>query len=321
MEHEHQHLGALGERITEPLEALLERIGLGHEWTHFLTHSVTDYLEIVLLLFLVVTAVSYLQTYIPYDRMQSRLTRLRGVAGTLLALALGVLSPFCSCSIIPILMGFLVGGVPLRFCLTFLTSASCLNLTALSAVFASFDAPFAVMYLLCALGICVAAPLVVHWMRSDGLVRMDRLRAEHHHPHDESTVGTRLHKAVCSAWLTFKNVWLYLLLGVMLSTALSVFVPQEWIARALSGSWVALPLATLLGGALHSDVFSILPIVRTAHAFSPAVALNFLLSTMLFSIAEWALLSQCFRFKLIARYCAVLLAMALLCGVLALFLL
>ena len=320
MEHTHQHFGLFGAWIEEPLEGLLERAGLSESLTHFLTHSLTDFLEIAVLLLVVVAAVSYLQTYIPYDRMKDKLKRLRGLPGYVLALALGMLSPFCSCSIIPIMMGFLVSGVPLSFCLAFLTSASCLNLTALSAIFARFDLKFAVLYAVCGLVICVVNAAVLG-PTGEQLVRLDKLLAVRHHHHDENTVGSRLNKALCSAGLTFRNVWLFLLIGVLVSSAIAVFVPQQWIEAALSGNVLALPLATLIGGCLHSDVFSVLPIVQTAYAYSPAVALTFLLATMLFSIAEWALLSQAFRGKLIARYCALLLALALLSGVAALFLL
>lgn len=321
MEHTHHHLGLLGAWFEEPLEALLERAGLSEAATHFCIHALTDFLEIALLLLLVVTVVSYLQTYIPYDRMREKLKRLRGLAGYVLALGLGMLSPFCSCSIIPIMMGFLVTGVPLSFCLVFLTSASCLNLTALSAIFASFETRFAVMYVVCALCICVVNAVALTLLGSESLVRMDKLRAEHHHHHDENSLGTRLNKAICSAFLTFRSVWLFLLIGVTISSAISAFVPQELIEHALSGNALALPLATLIGGCLHSDVFSILPLVLTVHAYSPAVALTFLLSVMLFSIAEWALLSQAFRARLIARYCFVLLTLSLLSGVIALLIL
>ena len=320
MEHTHQHFGLFGAWIEEPLERLLEGAGLSEKATHFLTHSLTDFLEIAVLLLVVVAAVSYLQTYIPYDRMKDKLRRLRGLPGYVLALALGMLSPFCSCSIIPIMMGFLVSGVPLSFCLAFLTSASCLNLTALSAIFARFELKFAVMYAVCGLVICVVNAALLG-PSGEQLVRLDKLRAVHHHHHDENTVGSRLNKALCSAGLTFRNVWLFLLIGVLVSSAIAVFVPQQWIEAALSGNALALPLATLIGGCLHSDVFSVLPIVETAHAYSPAVALTFLLATMLFSIAEWALLSQAFRGRLIARYCVLLLALALVSGVAALFLL
>lgn len=318
MEHTHHHIGLFGEWIEEPLEHLLENIGLSESITHFTTHALTEFLEIVLLLLVVVAAISYVQTYIPYDRMKAKLMRLRGPAGYLLALALGLLSPFCSCSIIPIMMGFLVSGVPLSFCLAFLTSASCLNLTALSTIFAAFDLRFAVMYTLCGLCICVLNAAILGRTNGEKMLRMDRLRAEHHHHHDENSVGTRLNKALCSAGLTLRNVWFYLLIGVLLSSAISAFVPEARIEGALSGHVLALPLATIIGGCLHSDIFSILPVVQTIFAYSPAVALTFLLSTMLFSIAEWALLSQAFRTRLIARYCGLLLSLALLCGILAL---
>ncbi len=316
MEHTHQHFEIFAPLIEEPLEALLERLGTGEMFTHFIVHTIVDLLQIVFLLFVVVTIVSYIQTYIPYDKMKHKLEKLKGVPGIALSFALGMLSPFCSCSIIPIMMGFLASGVPLSCCLVFLTSASCLNLTALSGIFATLEPGFAATYTACAFVITLLSTLILtRVMKSDSLIRIDRLQVEHHHHHKEATVGNRLTKALCSAWLTFKEVWLFLLIGVSVSCAVSVFVPEAFIEKLLSGNVLSLPLATLIGGCLHSDVFSILPIVTTLLSFSKPVALTFLLSAMLFSIAEWALLSQSFRVKLIARYCGVLLGLAFLCGI------
>lgn len=318
---EHEHFSLFGPLIEGPLEEGLARIGAPESVCHFAAHGLSDFLEIAVLLFAVVTLVSYIQTYIPYEKMRGRLHRLQGVPGYALAMGLGMLSPFCSCSVIPILMGFLASGVPLSVCLAFLTAASCLNLTALTTLYAQMDLRFSAMYTICALGICVLSSLLVGGRGAEKLVHLDRLQAEHHHHHDENSVRSRFVKALCSAWLTFRSVWPFLLLGVAASSAISAFVPQAWISRALTGNALALPLAALLGGCLHSDVFSILPIVQTIYAYSPAVSLTFLLAVMLFSIAEWALLTQVFRARLIARYCAVLLLLALLSGVLALALL
>ena len=319
MEHMHSHGGLIDHLLEEPLEGLLNSIGLAEKLNHFIVHALMDFLEISLLLLIVVTLVTYLQTYIPFDKMRRKLQKLRGLPGMLLALVLGALSPFCSCTIIPILMGFLAAGVPLSCCLVFLTSASCLNITALSTIFATFDLKFALAYTVSGLAICILSATLLSATHSDRFVRLDKLQVEHHHHHDENSVGSRLKKAICSAGLTYKSMVLFLLIGVLLSAALESFVPQGIIERTLTGAW-ALPLATIVGGCLHSDVFSILPIVQTAYAYSPAVALNFLLSVMLFSIAEWALLSQAFRGRLIARYCLTLLGLALAAGVIALFL-
>ena len=318
---EHEHFSLFGGLLEEPVEGVLTSLGAPESVGHFAAHALSDFLEIAVLLFVVVTLVSYLQTYIPYEKMHSRLMRLHGAPGFALAIGLGMLSPFCSCSVIPILMGFLASGVPLPLCLAFLTSASCMNLTALTTLFAQMDLRFSILYLACCLAICALSSVLVGARGAEGLVRLDKLHAEHHHHHDENTARSRLVKALCSAWLTFRSVWPFLLLGVAASAAISAFVPQEWISRALTGNPLALPLAAILGGCLHSDVFSILPIVQTIYAYSPAVSLTFLLSVMLFSIAEWALLTQVFRAKLITRYCAALLFLALCSGILALFLL
>lgn len=109
-----------------------------------------------------------------------------------------MLSPFCSCSVIPILMGFLASGVPLPLCLAFLTSASCMNLTALTTLFAQMDLRFSALYLACCLAICALSSVLVGARGAEGLVRLDKLHAEHHHHHDENTARSRLVKALCS---------------------------------------------------------------------------------------------------------------------------
>ena len=113
MEHMHSHGGLIDHLLEEPLEGLLNSIGLAEKLNHFIVHALMDFLEISLLLLIVVTLVTYLQTYFPFDKMRRKLQKLRGLPGMLLALVLGALSPFCSCTIIPILMGFLAAGVPL----------------------------------------------------------------------------------------------------------------------------------------------------------------------------------------------------------------
>ena len=191
-----------------------------------------------------------------YERMRERLSRLSGWRGVLPALGLGMLSPFCSCSIIPIMMGFLASGVPLPCCLVFLSSASALNLTALSAVFAGFPLPFALWYVGCALGVSLAASQLAGSFGAASLVHMDRLQVEHSHHHHEQKPMSRLRTALCSAGNVYRNVWLFMLAGVVCSSLLTAFASEETIRALLVGQPLALPLAALAGGVLHSDVFS-----------------------------------------------------------------
>ncbi len=310
--HAHHHFSLTLEPLEHLLEPVLENAGLSEQWCHAIVHTLADFIDITILLLIVVAIVSYAQTFIPYEKMRERLKKLRGVWGCALALGLGVLSPFCSCTIIPILMGFLASGVSLPYCLLFLSSASALNLTALGAVFSGFPIHFFLCYLLCALIICVGGSFLAGSLGASRLVHLDKLRVDHahHHHHEEKPMG-RLKTALCAAGNVYKNVWPFLLIGVLCSSLVSVFVSEALIQRLLVGNPFALPLSALVGGALHSDVFSILPIVQLLLQHSLPVALCFLLSTMLFSVAEWALLSQAFRPRLIARYCGTLLLGAL----------
>ncbi|MDR2514095.1 MAG: permease [Christensenellaceae bacterium] len=309
-EHAHSHFSLL----VGPVEALLEGPLLGRglpaEGVEIGLHALADFLDISLLLLAAVGLVCFLQTFIPYDRMRERLLRIKGPLGLMLALGLGFFSPFCSCSVIPILMGFLAAGVPLRLCLVFLSSASALNLTALTAVFASFPLPFAVSYALSALLICLlGANIAAAGGEKD--LKTAALSAQHaHHHHEEKSVG-RLWAALCGAGEIYGRVWPFMLLGVALSALITGLLPEERMNGLLIGNPFALPLAVLLGGALHSDVFSISPVVRALLGHSGAVGLGFLLAAMLFSVAEWALLSRIFKARLIAKYCGALLALSL----------
>lgn len=210
--------------------------------------------------------------------------------------------------------------MPLPLCLAFLTSASCMNLTALTTLFAQMDLRFSALYLVCCLAICALSSVLVGARGAEGLVRLDKLHAEHHHHHDENTARSRLVKALCSAWLTFRSVWPFLLLGVAASAALLRLCAAGMDLPGADGHPLALRWRRSWAAACTRTSSPSCPSCRRSTLFA-AVSLTFLLSVMLFSIAEWALLTQVFRAKLIARYCAALLLLALCSGILALFLL
>lgn len=142
----HDHSWA--EHLLEPLEPMLPG---GEKTVGFLGHLLADAGQIYLMLLVVMFAVFLLQTYIDTDRMQRKLAGLKNIWGYLLAFGLGVISPFCSCSIVPVLMGLIAVGVPMSVCLCMLTTASLLNLTAVTALYSLEGVGFASVYLVCSL--------------------------------------------------------------------------------------------------------------------------------------------------------------------------
>lgn len=315
-QHAHGHISIFEGLFEWLLHEPLEGLGLPHDWTEAIVHLLGEFFDISLLLLVVVFVVCYIQTFIPYEKMRATLSKIRGLPGCALALLLGVASPFCSCSVIPIIIGFLGAGVPLTYCLVYLSAASCLNVTAVSTIFASFPLPFALAYVLCGGLTCVAAAYLTASFGAKKYVRIGKLHGEHEHHHEEKPVG-RLQTALCGAGDVYKSVWLYLLVGVSISAAVSLLASETLLQGLLTNNPFALPLATVIGGALHSDVFSIMPIVQMVFSYSFPVALSLLLGTMLFSVAEWALLSKVFKTRLIAKYCLILLGFAFASGLVA----
>jgi len=305
----HNH-GILGEAV----EALFARTPLPENWQEFLSHFLIDTLYIFLLLLLVMTAVYFLSGYIPMDALHRRLAQLKSLPGFALALAAGVLSPFCSCSIIPILIGLLSVGVPVSVCLCYLTASSLLNLTALLSLFGVTGAGFTGVYILCALGIIAASSLIFSLLRLDSTVK--NYTGEHHHHHEEKICGHcvwhRLRCALLSTLGVFKRCALFILLGVLLSSAVTAFFPLESISRAVNeNGFLSAAAVSLIGFPIHSDVFSISPVLTLLLSISPAAALAFALSTMALSVPSIVILTRALQGRTVAVYCGVIVLLTL----------
>ena len=175
----HDHSWA--EHLLEPLEPMLPG---GEKTVGFLGHLLADAGQIYLMLLVVMFAVFLLQTYIDTDRMQRKLAGLKNIWGYLLAFGLGVISPFCSCSIVPVLMGLIAVGVPMSVCLCMLTTASLLNLTAVTALYSLEGVGFASVYLVCSLVIVALSSFLLSRCDLRDAAR-DYHLAEHHHHRDD----------------------------------------------------------------------------------------------------------------------------------------
>ncbi|MDY4191938.1 MAG: permease [Oscillospiraceae bacterium] len=319
--HHHHHF--------EPFEELLEVLlgGLPEAGREFVVHFLLDTMNIFLLLIAVMMAVSFLQTYVPFEKLQKKLMGLKSFWGYLLALFMGTLSPFCSCTIIPVLIGLLRLGVPTGVCVCFLTSASLLNLGALVSLFTAVGGSFFWVYLGCALVMTLAGSMLfARLCPAQGLlVESDPHhccgREGHHHHHHHEETPKNLRERLRGAWENTSDMlcraWVYILVGVGLSSAAVAFIPME----AMSGYFAAdhpgtLVLAVLFGAVIHSDVYSVLPVIRLVAPLSLPVSMGFTLGVMAISVPEAVLLLRVFRGRYVALYSGILTAFSLAFGLL-----
>lgn len=320
----------------ELLEGFSTKLPGGEKTVDFLSHLISDTLQIYLMLFLVMFAVFFLQTYVHTDHMKEKLTGLTSIWGYLLAALMGMISPFCSCSIIPVLMGLAAVGVPVSVCLCMLTSASLMNVTAMTALFSLTGVQFASIYLVCAVAIVSLSSLILSRMHmNDGLVAYQSAEKcccchdhEHHHhdhhhhhsceEHDHAAHGNeerRVTSALNSTVEVFRSAWFWILLGVALAAALEAYFPLETLSELISGkTMISLLIAFAVGLPIHSDIFSVYPILQILREVSTPISLTFALSAMVTSVPGVVLLSRVLKPKAIARYVGVLAALTLGCG-------
>ena len=330
----------------ELLERFADHLPGGEATVEFLSHMIADTTQIYLILAIIMFFVFLAQSYVRTDRMQKKLTELKSVWGYLLAIALGMISPFCSCTIIPVLMGLVAVGVPVSVCLCMLTSASLLNITAITALYTMTGTGFATTYLVCSLLIVLASSVILSRISFQNSMQDYHLAKcscdahehhhehthehthEHHHEHDHhhehgenccchhpappSSRKERVRLALSSTWSVFRSAWLWILLGVALAAALEAYFPLESITGIISGNvTLSTLIAAIVGFPLHSDIFSIFPILYLLRDIYPPVALTFTLAAMVTSVPGVILLCRALKPKAVGTYVGVLVVLTL----------
>ena len=306
--------------FEELLEGLTPILPGGEKTVEFLGHLFTDLLQIYLLLLVILFVVFWLQSFVDTGRMQRKLAGLKSVWGYLLAFALGLLSPFCSCGIIPVLMGLVAAGVPVAVCLCMYTTASLMNLTALTALYSIAGPAFTGVYLCCSLLIVAASSVIFSRLRFQGAARDFQLAHDHHehcHDHDARPANAkkRAARALADSLRVLQKSWAWILLGVALAAALEACVPLQSLSELIGGHTVLSGLiAALIGFPIHSDIFSIAPVLLLLMDLSDTVAMIFALAAMVISVPGVIMLAQALRPKAVAQYAGVLIVLTLLCG-------
>ena len=297
----HDH-GAIGGLIEHAIEAL----PLDDRIREFITHFLVDSVNIFLLLVFVMTAVYFLSSYINMDKLHKKLGQLNSVPGYLLGIAAGVLSPFCSCSILPVLMGLFSVGVPVSVCLCYLTASSLLNITAIVSVYAVAGASFGTAYVIGALVILAAISVIFSLLKLDGFVKHYDCEHHHEHGHEPKTVGARMKHALLDMLNMLKKCWLFILLGVALSSAIMAFFSLDTIAQTVNDNEIfSSLLVSLVGIPIHSDMFTIAPVLQLLLKIAPSVGLSFALSSMVLSVPSAILLTRALRIRAVVLYAAI----------------
>ncbi len=323
-------LGALGAavwwllyRSLQPLAAYLTydllRLPPGRHLSSAVEFFVFEVPKVMLLLVAVVFGVGVVRTYFTPERTRRILAGRRESAGNVLAALLGVVTPFCSCSAVPLFIGFVTAGVPLGVTFSFLVSSPMVNEVALVLLLGLFGWRVAALYLGTGLLLAVVAGWVIGRLRMEGHV-------------EEWVYAARVGEAAKEAALPFParlrlgadavrdivgRVWLYVVAGIAVGAGIHGYVPTNAMAGLMGkAAWWSVPLSVLIGVPMYSNAAGIIPIVRALLEKGAALGtvLAFMMSVIALSLPEAIILRKVLKRRLIGVFVGVVAAGILLVG-------
>ena len=298
-------LEGLGVNLADPLGASL----------HFFIY---DVVKITILLTVMIFCISYVQSFFPPERSRQIMGRFKGVAGNIVGALLGTVTPFCSCSSIPIFIGFTRAGLPLGVTFSFLISSPMVDLGSLVLIMSIFGPAVAVLYTVVGLIIAVVGGSVIQALHMESEVAA----FVHGEPGEDDCVAAmtsreRVRYAAGEMRTTFVKVFPYVLVGVGVGAAIHNWIPTDAVMFALGpNNPFALVTATLLGAPIYADTFGAIPIAEAlfAKGVGLGTVLAFMMSVTTLSLPSITMLSRVVRPRLMAAFIALCLMGMLLSG-------
>jgi uncharacterized membrane protein YraQ (UPF0718 family) len=267
--------------------------------------------KVLMLLTLVVFGVGMLRSFVTPERTRKVLAGKRESLGNVLASVLGVFTPFCSCSAVPLFIGFVAGGVPLGVTFSFLIAAPMVNEVALVLLFGLFGWRVAALYLSTGILIAIVAGWTIGRLHMEKYVEEWAFKAQVGSDSilDEGlSWDDRMSRGLQAVREIVSKVWVYILVGIAVGAGIHGYVPADFMASFMGkGAWWSVPLAVLLGIPMYANAAGIIPVVHALLEKGAALGtvLAFMMSVIALSLPEMIILRKVLKLRLILTFVAV----------------
>ena len=269
-----------------------------------------DVIKITVLLCFLIFLISYIQSYFPPERSKRILGRFHGLWANLMAALLGTVTPFCSCSSIPLFIGFTSAGLPLGVTFSFLISSPMVDLGSLVLLMSIFGAKVAVVYVMLGLAIAVIGGSIIERLHMESQVEAFIRRAEGGVDVEspDLTAADRLVYAKDQVVGTFKKVFPYILIGVGIGAVIHNWIPESWIETILgSRNPFGVLLAVVVGVPMYADIFGTIPVAEALLAKGALLGtiLSFMMAVTTLSLPSIIMLRKAVKPRLLGVFIAV----------------
>jgi uncharacterized membrane protein YraQ (UPF0718 family) len=277
--------------------------------------------KVLLLLTAVVFAMGMVNSYFTPERTRALLAGRTEAVANVMAAGLGIVTPFCSCSAVPLFIGFVQAGVPLGVTFSFLISAPMVNEVALTLLFGLFGWKIALLYMGLGLSVAIVAGWVIGRLQMERHLEewvRDMPRVQAAAIGQDLTLAARIDAGFSSVREIVGKVWPYILAGIAVGAGIHGWVPQDFMASIMGrdAPWWSVPLAVLIGVPMYTNAAGVIPIVQALLAKGAALGtvLAFMMSVIALSLPEMIILRKVLKVRLVATFAGVVAAGILLVG-------
>lgn len=303
----------LGMKWLDSLIGLALSAAFGEEfasgrWGGVVRFFLYDTIKIIVLLCILIFAISYIQSYFPPERTKRYLGRYKGIFANIMGALLGTVTPFCSCSSIPIFMGFTRAGISSGVTFSFLISSPLVDLGAFILLASVFGFPIAICYVIVGLILAVIGGTIIEKSGMGKHVQEFILQGTVAECDEEKlSMKDRLSYAGNQAVATLK----YILIGVGIGAVIHNIIPEEWIQAVLGqDKWYSVLVASVVGVPMYADIFGTIPIAEALFAKGAGIGtiLSFMMSVTALSLPSMIMLSKAVKPKLLATFIVIVVA-------------
>lgn len=289
--------------LNQLIGFILNGIGIKGQWKEVLQFFIYDTIKIFILLTILIYLISYIQSYFPPERSKKILGKFDGFLANLIGALLGTVTPFCSCSSIPIFIGFTSAGLPLGVTFSFLISSPMVDLGSLVLLMSIFGWKIAVVYVIVGLVIAIVGGTIIEKLHMEDQVAEFVKKAQNVEIQaTKLTFKERNQYAKEQVIETIKKVAVYIVVGVGIGAFIHNFIPEHIIESVLGGNkFYSVPLATIVGVPMYADIFGTIPVAESLliKGAGLGTVLAFMMAVTTLSLPSIIMLSKVVKLSLI----------------------
>lgn len=299
---------------------LLEKLGIdiSSKFGGALHFFMYDVIKIFILLFTMIFIISYIQSYFPLERSRQVLGKYKGITSLVLAALLGTITPFCSCSSIPLFIGFVSAGLPLGVVFSFLISSPLVDLGSIVLLSSMFGFNITAIYVLLGLILAVAGGALIDKLKMENYIA-DFIKQNPYLDNNilSYTKKERLMFAKTQTMQIVKKVYIYVFIGVGLGAFIHNYIPENYISMVLGGDKIfAVPLTVFFGAPMYADIFGVIPIAESLYLKGAGLGtvMSFMMAVTALSLPSIIMLKQVVKGRLLFTFITVVITGIIISG-------